>query len=176
MSQEEDKPHPLDNLSKDESNNNAVDNADEKKSTKESAKKPTKKADDKKENDDGYKSRCHRLITTRPHIFLLFVVSVVGFCYHFNIALHQYWDYKTTVSVSNEDPKDYKFQYPSATMCFQDVVPYFKVLKQYPEYEENVERIKEEMTKRNDKNFWTNPETKKFTNISGVSLEGNTSH
>lgn len=132
------------------------------------------KADKKLDaNGKPKKSRWQRIMRTRPHLFLIFVVSIVGFCYHFNIALNQYWEYKTTVSFSNEDPKDYKFQYPSATLCFQDVVPYFKLIKEYPEYEENVKRINEEMSKRNDTNFWTNPETKKFITLTGAkSMEG----
>ena len=126
----------------------------------------------KSDEEDSYKSRCKRFIRTRPHLFIIFLVSVTGFCYHFNIALTQYWEYKTTVSISNEEPTDYKFRYPSATLCFQDVVPYYKVIKKYPEYAENVERINAEMARRNNSNFWTSADTMKLINITGVQLEG----
>lgn len=126
-----------------------------------------------KTNKDGaLKRKWKRVLRTRPHLFIIFIISVIGFCYHFNIALNQYWDYKTTVSFSNEDPKDYKFHYPSATVCFQDVVPYFKLFEKFPEYEENVNRIYGEMKRRNNSNFWNNPATKKLINVTGVNLEG----
>ncbi|KAH7644407.1 uncharacterized protein LOC124493320 [Dermatophagoides farinae] len=125
-----------------------------------------------KTNKDGaLKRKWKRVLRTRPHLFIIFIISVIGFCYHFNIALNQYWDYKTTVSFSNEDPKDYKFHYPSATVCFQDVVPYFKLFEKFPEYEENVNRIYGEMKRRNNSNFWNNPATKKLINVTGVNLE-----
>ena len=76
------------------------------------------------------------------------------------------------MSFSNEDPKGYKFQYPSATLCFQDVVPYYKAIQKFPEYAENVEHIHTEMAKRNDSNFWTNSDSKRYINITGVNLEG----
>lgn len=36
----------------------------------------------------------------------------------------------------------------------------------------NVERIYDEMKRRNNSNFWNNPGTKKLINITGVNLEG----
>ena len=85
----------LNNAPKSESshnNNNSVD----KKKTNGPQSKADSKAQKSSKKDDSYKSRCQRVIRTRPHLFIIFVVSVVGFGYHFNLALHQYWDYKTT--------------------------------------------------------------------------------
>lgn len=138
--------------------------ASQKEKEAEAGKRPPKK--------DGYKSRCQRVIRTRPHLFLIFIISIMGFCYHFHLALNQYWDYKTTVSFSNEDPPDYKFQYPSATLCFQDVAPYYKLVETFPEYKEAVEKVRAEMKNRNDSLFWNKPETKNFINIGGLKLEG----
>lgn len=121
-----------------------------------------------KNSEDTYWSRFKKAIRTKPHLFIIFFISIIGFCYHFNIALAQYWDYKTTVSYTNEDPKDYKYQYPSATLCFQDVIPYYKLKDKFPEYASSVERIEEEMKRRNDSNFWTKPDTIEFVNVTGV--------
>lgn len=121
----------------------------------------------------GYWSRLIRAIRTKPHLFIIFFISILGFCYHFNIALAQYWEYKTTVSYTNEDPKDYKYQYPSATICFQDVVPYFKLKEKFPEYKDSVDRINAEMERLNDSNYWTKPATAEFVKITGIDkLEG----
>nr|XP_027202652.1 uncharacterized protein LOC113796554 [Dermatophagoides pteronyssinus] len=164
--------HPDDNNNQKEINNDKLNG---KLPEKSKSPPPPPSSTTDKTNKDGssssFKRKWKRFIRTRPHLFIIFIISVIGFCYHFNIALNQYWDYKTTVSFSNEDPKDYKFHYPSATVCFQDVVPYFKLFEKYPEYEENVERIYDEMKRRNNSNFWNNPGTKKLINITGVNLE-----
>lgn len=133
-----------------------------------------KKAEEGKSSPkkDSYKSRIQRAMRTRPHLFLIFIISIMGFCYHFHLALNQYWDYKTTVSFSNEDPPDYKFQYPSATLCFQDVAPYYKLIESFPEYKEAVDKVVEEMKRRNDSLFWNKPETKNYIDIGGLKLEG----
>jgi len=109
-----------------------------------------------------FKRRLRRVIRTRPHLFIIFVISIIGFCYHFNIALRQYWDYKTNVSFSHEDPKDYKFEYPGVTICFPDIIPYFKLAQKYPEYMDAVESMFNESKTRNDNNFWTKPESAKY--------------
>lgn len=120
---------------------------------------------------NGLGNRCKRLCkSVQPHLLIIFIISVIGFAYHFNIALNQYLEYKTTVSFANEDPKDNKYQYPSATICFNDVVPYFQLIEEYPEYEWFVRNIQNEMIKRNDSAFWTNSQTKHLINI--TSIEG----
>jgi hypothetical protein len=109
-----------------------------------------------------FKRRLRRVIKTRPHLFIIFVISIIGFCYHFNIALRQYWDYKTTVSFSSEEPKDYKFEYPGITLCFPDAIPFFKLTEKFADYLDAVESIRNESKNRNDVNFWTKPESAKF--------------
>lgn len=121
----------------------------------------------KKQKFRDRKARCQRACMAKPHLFLIFILSVLGFCYHFNIALVQYWAYSTTVTVSNEDPADYKINYPAATLCFQDVVPYYLMTDRFPEYKENVERIRAEMVRRNDSNFWNDQESVNFVKIEG---------
>ena len=105
------------------------------------------------------KRRCSRACRTKPHLFLIFVISVAGFCYHFNLTLRQYWSYKTTSNTVNEEPADYKFPYPASTLCFQDVVPYYQITDRFPDYVENVERIRAEMIRRNDSNFWNDDQS-----------------
>lgn len=121
----------------------------------------------KKQKFRDRKARCQKACMAKPHLFLIFILSVLGFCYHFNIALVQYWSYSTTVTVTNEEPKDYKVSYPAATLCFQDVIPYYRLVDRFPEYKENVERIKDEMVRRNDSNFWNDKESESFIKIQG---------
>lgn len=109
-----------------------------------------------------FKKRLRRVIKTRPHLFVIFVISIIGFCYHFNIALRGYLEYKTTVSFSHEDPKDYKFEYPGVTVCLPDVIPYYKLIQQFPDYLEAVNGISNQSKTRNDPNFWTKAESVKF--------------
>lgn len=118
------------------------------------------------------KARCQRACMAKPHLFLIFILSVLGFCYHFNIALVQYWSYTTTVTVANEEPKDFKINYPAATLCFQDVIPYYLMTDRFPDYKENVERIRAEMVRRNDSNFWNDKESASFIKIKGQTPEG----
>ena len=97
----------------------------------------------------------------------------MGFCYHFHLALKQYWEYKTTVSFAHEIPEDYQFQYPSLTVCFPDIVPHFHLSQLYPEYDEAVQQIKNESLQRNDPNFWTKEESAKVNiqKMKGISIK-----
>ncbi|CAG2163910.1 unnamed protein product [Oppiella nova] len=110
--------------------------------------------------DEGvWRRRLRRVARVKPHLVLIFIISIVGFAYHFHLSLSQYWDYKTTVSFAYEIPDDYKFQYPGLTLCFPDIIPHFRMIEMFPEYEEAVEGIRNESVKRDDPNYWTKPES-----------------
>ncbi|CAG2113085.1 unnamed protein product, partial [Medioppia subpectinata] len=63
------------------------------------------------------------------------------------------------VSFAHEIPAEYRFRYPSLTICMADVLPHFRLQELFPDYVEAVEAIKNASVQRNDPNFWTKPDS-----------------
>ena len=117
------------------------------------------------EAEPQWRRRVRRVCKTRPHLFIIFVISIVGFCYHFHLALKNYWDYKTTVSFAQELPENYAFQYPALTVCLPEVVPHFRLEELFPDYRVAVEEVRNESERRADPEFWLKEESAKFNKI-----------
>ncbi|XP_054160159.1 uncharacterized protein LOC128958341 isoform X1 [Oppia nitens] len=121
----------------------------------------------KSASSSSYRRGLRRVCRVKPHLVIIFLISLIGFCYHFYLAFNQFLEFKTNVSFGYESPKNGIFEYPSITLCFPDIIPHFHLQQLFPEYAEAVRNISEEQIRRKDANFWTTEESAKF-NVFGL--------
>jgi hypothetical protein len=60
----------------------------------------------------------------RYPLIIIIILGVMGFGWHLNESLTEYWAYNTKVTFTAEEPRDYKYEYPGVTICYKDLAPF----------------------------------------------------
>jgi hypothetical protein len=104
---------------------------------------------------DKLKKNYYQWLRMRYRLIIIIILGVMGFCWHLNESVTEYWAYNTKVTFTVEEPRDYKYEYPGVTICYKDLAHFWKLKERYPEFGKEVNRIEDEMKLRNDSNFFT---------------------